>query len=72
MDLENIIKDKKSDGEMIKLAKNELLLLEKNRETNENKLKIFLCPKIKMTKKCNSRDKGWNWGIRSNILCRFV
>ena len=46
-DLENIIEDKKSDKEMVLLAKKELEDLEENKEKNEKKLKIFLLPKDK-------------------------
>ena len=70
MDLENIIKDKKSDGEMIKLAKNELLLLEKNREANENKLKIFLLPKDKDDKKNAIVEiRAGTGGLEATLFC---
>ena len=45
IDLENIINDRQSDSEMINLAKKELTELNKQKEANENKLKVFLLPK---------------------------
>ena len=44
-DLEKIINDKKSDKEMLELAKNELDDLIKKNQINEKKIKIFLLPK---------------------------
>ena len=46
-DLNNIIKDKKNDKEIILLAEKELKDIEENKEKNEKKLKIFLLPKDK-------------------------
>ena len=46
-DLDNIIKDKKSDKEMILLAEKELKDVEEKKEKNEKRLKIFLLPKDK-------------------------
>ena len=43
--LEQILKDKKSDKEMISLAEKELANLLEKKELNEKKLKIFLLPK---------------------------
>ena len=45
-DLENIINDKHSDKEMINLAKKEIIELVNQNNDNENKLKIYLLPKI--------------------------
>ncbi len=70
IDLENIIKDKKSDGEMNKLAKNELLQLEKNYELNENKLKIFLLPKDKDDKKNAIVEiRAGTGGLEATLFC---
>ena len=44
-ELEKIIEDKKSDKDMIQLAKNELNQLSKKREENEKILKVYLLPK---------------------------
>lgn len=44
-ELEKIIEDKKSDKDMIELAKNELIQLSKKREENEKILKVYLLPK---------------------------
>ena len=44
-ELEKIIEDKKSDKDMIELAKNELIQLLKKREENEKILKVYLLPK---------------------------
>ena len=44
-DLENIIKDKSNDPEMIELAEKDLSELSKSKEKWENDLKIFLLPK---------------------------
>ena len=46
-DLENIIKDKQSDKEMVLLAEKELKISEEKKEKNEKELKIFLLPKDK-------------------------
>ena len=50
-DLENIIEDKKSDTDMVNLAKKELNDLSINYKNSENKLKIFLLPKDQDDKK---------------------
>ena len=44
-ELEKIIEDKKSDKDIIELAKNELIQLSKKREENEKILKVYLLPK---------------------------
>jgi len=44
-DLEQILNDKKSDKEMIKLAEKELASLKDKKDLDEQKLKIFLLPK---------------------------
>ena len=44
-ELEKIIEDKKSDKDMIELAKNELMQLLKKKEENEKILKVYLLPK---------------------------
>ncbi len=44
-DLDQIINDRKSDKDMIALAKKEMITLKESKENYENKLKIFLLPK---------------------------
>ena len=44
-DLDQIINDSKSDKDMIVLAKKELVSLKEKRDSQENKIKIFLLPK---------------------------
>ena len=44
-DLEKIINDKKNDGEMNDMAKNELKKMIEKKEINEKKLKLYLIPK---------------------------
>jgi peptide chain release factor 1 len=50
-ELEKIIEDKKSDKDIIELAKNELIQLSKKREENEKILKVYLLPKDKADSK---------------------
>jgi len=45
LELEKIIEDKKSDKDIIELAKNELIQLSKKKEENEKILKVYLLPK---------------------------
>ena len=45
MDLEQILKDKNNDTEMVNMAKKDLSDMEKKKEIYESKLKIFLLPK---------------------------
>jgi len=44
-ELKKIIEDKKSDNDMVELAKSELIQLSKKKEEDEKKLKIYLLPK---------------------------
>ena len=44
-DLEQIVKDRNNDSEMIELAEKDLIALKIKKEDYENKLKIFLLPK---------------------------
>ena len=44
-ELEKIIKDKKSDKDIIELASNELIQLSKKKEEDEKILKLYLIPK---------------------------
>ena len=54
-DLENLIKDPKSDEEMLKLAKKEINELTAKKAEYENKLKIFHYQKIRMITKTQSK-----------------
>ena len=50
-ELQNILDDKNSDEEIKKMAEKELNDLEKEKERNEKKLKLFLLPKDEADKK---------------------
>ena len=53
-ELEKILEDQLSDGELKKMADNELIDLKSQNEINEKKLKLFLLPKDEADKKkCN-------------------
>ena len=69
-DLENIIDDKKSDNEMINLAKKELLELSKKRVFNEEKLKIFLLPKdLDDDKNAIVEIRAGTGGLEATLFC---
>ncbi len=73
-DLEQIIKDKKNDDEILEMAKKDLQEIESKNKKHENKLKIFLLPKDE------DDDKNAIVEIRAGyrrirslfILCRFI
>ena len=70
LDLENIINDEKSDTEMINLAKKELNELNKKKETNENKLKVFLLPKDLDDKKTAIVEiRAGTGGLEATLFC---
>ena len=72
-DLEQILKDKTIDKEMIEMAEKDLNIMKLKKQKYENDLKIFLLPKTKMMRKMLCRDKGRNWRTRGlNFLCRFI
>ena len=50
-EIQLILEDKNSDSDMIKMAENELMDLETQKEKNEKKLKLFLLPKDEADKK---------------------
>jgi len=50
-EIQLILEDKNSDSDMIKMAENELIDLETQKEKNEKKLKLFLLPKDEADKK---------------------
>ena len=69
-DLENIINDKKSDNEMINLAKKELIELDKQNIINENKLKIFLLPKdLDDKKNAIVEIRAGTGGLEATLFC---
>ncbi len=69
-DLENIINDEKSDNEMINLAKKELVELSRQREVNENKLKIFLLPKdLDDKKNAIVEIRAGTGGLEATLFC---
>ena len=69
-DLENIINDKKSDNDMINLAKKELSELEKQNKINENKLKIFLLPKdLDDKKNAIVEIRAGTGGLEATLFC---
>ena len=70
LDLENIINDEKSDTEMINLAKKELNELNKKKETNENKLKVFLLPKdLDDKKNAIVEIRAGTGGLEATLFC---
>tara|TARA_A100001011_G_scaffold2618_1_gene3054 strand:- start:1546 stop:2619 length:1074 start_codon:yes stop_codon:yes gene_type:complete len=69
-DLENIIEDKKSDIEMINLAKKELNDLSINYKKSENKLKIFLLPKdLDDKKNAIVEIRAGTGGLEATLFC---
>ena len=69
-DLENIINDEKNGSDMINLAKNELIELEKQNEIHENKLKIFLLPKdLDDKKNAIVEIRAGTGGLEATLFC---
>ena len=69
-DLEIIVKDQKSDEEMINLAKKEISELSKKNIENENKLKIFLLPKDQDDKKNAIVEiRAGTGGLEATLFC---
>ena len=69
-DLENIIEDKKSDTEMVNLAKKELNDLSNNYKNFENKLKIFLLPKdLDDKKNAIVEIRAGTGGLEATLFC---
>ncbi len=69
-DLENIIDYKKSDNEMINLAKKELQELRNKRVFNEEKLKIFLLPKdLDDDKNAIVEIRAGTGGLEATLFC---
>ena len=69
-DLENILKDKSSDHEMISLAEKELLILGKKKADYENKLKVFLLPKdLDDQKNAIVEIRAGTGGLEATLFC---
>ena len=68
--LDNIINDKAADKEMILLAKKELAELIRNKDINENKIKIFLLPKDEDDKKNAIVEiRAGTGGLEATLFC---
>ena len=69
-DLQNLIKDKSSDQEMIDLAQKDLNELEQKKEQYENKLKVFLLPKdIDDDKNAIVEIRAGTGGLEASLFC---
>jgi peptide chain release factor 1 len=69
-DLEQMIKDKNSDSEMIILAEKELNELKKKRNDYTNKLKIYLLPKDKDdNKNAIVEIRAGTGGLEASLFC---
>ena len=69
-DLENIIKDKNNDIEIIELAKKDLADLQVKREKYEDKLKIFLLPKDEDDdKNAIVEIRAGTGGLEASLFC---
>ena len=69
-DLEQIIKDKKNDSEMIKLAEKDLDELKIKNDNFENKLKIFLLPKDEDDEKNVIVEiRAGTGGLEASLFC---
>ncbi len=69
-DLEQILKDKNNDTEMIELAEKDLSTLKIKKEDYENKLKIFLLPKDKDDDKDAIVEiRAGTGGLEASLFC---
>ena len=69
-DLENMVKDKKNDQEMIDLAQKDLNELVKNKEKQESELKLFLLPKDKDDdKNAIVEIRAGTGGLEASLFC---
>ena len=69
-DLEQIIKDKNNDSEMIEMAEKDLNELKTKKENYENKLKIFLLPKDKDDdKNAIVEIRAGTGGLEASLFC---
>ena len=73
MDLEQILKDKDNDTEIVNMAKKDLSDIEKKKEIFESKLKIFLLPKDEDDdKNAIVEIRAGTGGLEASLLCRLV
>jgi peptide chain release factor 1 len=69
-DLENMMKDKRNDQEMINLAQKDLTDLEKKKEKFENRLKLFLLPKDEDDdKNAIVEIRAGTGGLEASLFC---
>ena len=70
MDLEQILKDKNNDTEIVNMAKKDLSDIEKKREIYESKLKIFLLPKDEDDdKNAIVEIRAGTGGLEASLFC---
>ena len=69
-DLENILKDKRNDTEMIQMAKKDLSEIEEKKQLYENKIKIFLLPKdADDDKNAIVEIRAGTGGLEASLFC---
>ena len=69
-DLEQILKDKNNDSEMIEMAKKDLNTIEEKKQINENRLKIFLLPKDEDdNKNAIVEIRAGTGGLEASLFC---
>ncbi len=69
-DLEQILKDKNNDSEMIEMARKDLNEIEQKKQTNENRLKIFLLPKDEDdNKNAIVEIRSGTGGLEASLFC---
>ena len=69
-DLEQILKDKNNDSEMIEMAKKDLNTMEEKKQINENRLKIFLLPKDEDdNKNAIVEIRAGTGGLEASLFC---
>ena len=70
MDLEQILKDKDNDAEIVNMAKKDLSDMEKKKEIYESKLKIFLLPKDEDDdKNAIVEIRAGTGGLEASLFC---
>ena len=69
-DLEQILKDKDNDSEIIEMAQKDILEMEKKKQNYENKLKIFLLPKDEDdNKNAIVEIRAGTGGLEASLFC---
>ena len=69
-DLEQILKDKENDSEIIEMAKKDIIEMEKKKQNYENKLKIFLLPKDEDdNKNAIVEIRAGTGGLEASLFC---